>query len=109
MLSRIGKGRTVLRYSFFVLVVAVVMSLAVATVATARVDEFGGTSVSAPYTEKYAGTDNIGPHVPTNLLVAPYTEKPYAGTENIAPHVPSDQIKQYEPFHPQFWGQYLEF
>jgi hypothetical protein len=101
-------------FGFVVFVFALALTLAVASVAVAYVDEFGGSAAraSAPYTEPYAGTTNIGPHVPSDLVkpFAPYTEK-YAGTDNIGPHVPSDLIKgPSAPFtEPKpFWGQYLE-
>ncbi len=99
-------------FGFVVFVFALALTLAVASVALAYVDEFGGASTFAPYTEPYAGTANIGPHVPSNLVkpFAPYTEK-YAGTDNIGPHVPENLIKgpsaPYTEPKP-FWGQYLE-
>ncbi len=126
-----------LAFGFVALAVALSLMLILATVAFARVDEFGGAAVFAPYTETYAGTTNIAPHVSEELVkpFAPFTEKyagttniaphvseelvkpfapfteNYAGTTNIAPHVPSDQIKgpsaPYTETRP-FWGHYLE-
>jgi hypothetical protein len=127
------------RFGLAAFVTVLALALAVASIALARPDYFGGAPAVAPYTttdgtgralgywgayekavkpfapytEKYAGTDNISPHVPENLVVpfAPYTEK-YAGTDNISPHVPENQIKKYAPYtelQPKpFWGQYLE-
>ena len=76
------------RFGLWVFVAVLALTLAVASIAVARVDEFGGASTYAPFTEEYAGTDNIGPHVPENQIkkYAPYTEL------------------QPKPF----WGQYLE-
>ena len=76
------------RFGLAAFVAVLALALAVASIALARPDYFGGAPTFAPYTEKYAGTDNIGPHVPENLIkkYAPYTEL------------------QPKPF----WGQYLE-
>jgi hypothetical protein len=97
--------KTGFRFGLVALVIVVAMSLAVASVAVARPDYFGGAPTFAPYTEKYAGTDNIGPHVPENLVkpFAPYTEK-YAGTDNIGPHVPENLVKPFAPYTEKYAG-----
>ncbi len=107
------------RFGFVAFVIAVALSLAVATVAVAYLDEFGGGATFAPYTttdgtgralgywdayeKAVAAVRAVHREVRRNRRTsrrtclrtrsskpfAPYTEK-YAATDNIAPHVPSD-------------------
>ena len=102
------------RFGLWVFVAVLALTLAVASIAVARPDEFGGASTYAPFTTTDGTGRALGYWDAYEKAVkpfAPYTEE-YAGTDNISPHVPENQIKKYAPYtelQPKpFWGQYLE-